>query len=98
MSPQEQNKIRNYLLRRIDYSDLKSIIDQNYRYVKNEFDPEYTFHSFNYALASVIVEDLHIHDHIDLDSEPIYNELVDYFYETLKDRTRKLYKYLTEFD
>jgi hypothetical protein len=28
----------------------------------------------------------------------LYNDLIDYFYETLKDRTRKLYKHLTEFD
>jgi hypothetical protein len=98
MNVQEQNKIRNYLLRRIDYSDLKIIINSNYRYAKNEFDPEYTFHSFNYAIASVIVEDLQIQDYINLEREPIYDELVNYFYETLKDRTKKLYKHLTEFD
>jgi hypothetical protein len=102
MSPQEQNKIRNYLLRRIDYSDLKSIIDQNYRYAKNEFDQDYSFHDFNYAIATVIVEDLQIMNHIDLNidvnNSGLYNDLIDYFYETLKDRTRKLYKHLTEFD
>ena len=102
MSPQEQNRIRNFLLRRIDYPTLESIIDQNYRYAKNEFDPDYTFHSFNYAIASVIVEDLQMLNHIDLNidvnNNGLYNDLIDYFYYTLKDRTRKLYKHLTEFD
>ena len=102
MSPQEQNRIRNYLLRRIDYPTLASIIDQNYRYAKSEFDPDYTFHSFNYAIATVIVEDLQIMNHIDLNidvnNSGLYNDLIDYFYETLKDRTKKLYKHLTEFD
>ena len=97
MSPQEQNKIRNYLLRRIDYSDLKSIIDQNYRYAKNEFDQDYSFHDFNRAIAVIIVEDLHIMDHIDLHLEQMYDKLVEYFSNLLKDRSRKLYKHLTEF-
>jgi hypothetical protein len=95
MSPQEQNKIRNYLLRRIDYSDLKSIIDQNYRYAKNEFDQDYSFYDFNHSIAVIIVEDLHIMDHIDLHIEHMYNDLIDYFYDTLKNRTRKLYDKLT---
>jgi hypothetical protein len=94
MGLQKQNKIRNYLLRRIDQPALMSIIDSNYRYVENEYEPHYTFHSLNYALASVIVEDLHIQDYIDLDSEQIYSELVDYFYNLLEDRTRKLYNKL----
>ena len=98
MSPQEQNKIRNYLLRRIDYSDLMSIIDQNYRYAENEFDQDYSFHDFNYGIATIIVEDLHIMDHIDLHLEQVYDKLVEYFSSLLKDRSRKLYKYLTEFD
>jgi hypothetical protein len=99
MSPQEQNKIRNYLLRRIDYSDLMSIIDQNYRYAENEFDQDYSFHDFNYGIATIIVEDLHIMDHIDLNidvnNSGLYDDLIDYFYYTLKDRTRKLYDKLT---
>ena len=102
MIPQEKNRIRNFLLRRIDYPTLESIIDQNYRYAKNEFDPDYTFHDFNYAIATVIVEDLQIMNHIDLNidvnNNGLYNDLIDYFYETLKDRTRKLYKYLTKID
>ena len=102
MGLQKQNKIRNYLLRRIDQPTLESIIVQNYRYAKNEFDSDYTFHDFNYAIATVIVEDLQIMNHIDLNidvnNSGLYNDLIDYFYETLKDRTRKLYKHLTEFD
>lgn len=87
MSPQEQNKIKNYLLRRVDYPTLESIIEQNYRYVENEFDPDYDFHNFNYGLAVIIVEDLHIMDYIDLHSEQTYDKLVEYFYNLLKDRT-----------
>jgi hypothetical protein len=98
MSPKEKNKTRNYLLRRIDYSDLKSIIDQNYRYAKNEFDQDYSFHDFNRAIAVIIVEDLHIMDHIDLELEQMYDKLVEYFSNLLEDRSRKLYKHLTEFD
>jgi len=98
MSPQEQNKIKNYLLRRVDYPTLESIIDENYRYVENEFDPDYDFHNFNYGLAVIIVEDLHIMDYIDLHNEQTYDKLVEYFSNLLKDRSRKLYKYLTEFD
>jgi hypothetical protein len=96
MSPQEQNKIRNYLLRRIDYSDLKSIIDQNYRYAKNEFDQDYSFYDFNHSIAVIIVEDLHIMDHIDLHIEQMYDKLVEYFYILLEKRTRKLYDKLTK--
>jgi hypothetical protein len=95
MNPQEKNRIRNYLIRRVDYPTLMSIIDQNYRYVENEFDPDYDFHNFNYGLATIIVEDLHIMDHIDLHIEHMYNDLIDYFYDTLKNRTRKLYDKLT---
>ena len=55
-----------------------------------------------YAIATVIVEDLQIMNHIDLNidvnNSGLYNDLIDYFYETLKDRTKKLYKHLTEFD
>jgi len=98
MSPQEQSNIKNYLLRRIDYSDLKSIIDQNYRYAKNEFDQDYSFYDFNHSIAVIIVEDLHIMDHIDLHLEQMYDKLVEYFSNLLKDRSRKLYKHLTEFD
>jgi hypothetical protein len=95
MNPQEKNRIRNFLIRRVDYPTLESIIDQNYRYVENEFDPDYDFHNFNYGLATIIVEDLHIMDHIDLHIEHMYNDLIDYFYDTLKNRTRKLYDKLT---
>jgi len=95
MNSQEKNRIRNYLIRRVDYPTLMSIIDQNYRYVENEFDPDYDFHNFNYGLATIIVEDLHIMDHIDLHIEHMYNDLIDYFYYTLKNRTRKLYDKLT---
>ena len=91
MNPQKKHKIRNYLLRRVDYPTLMSIIDQNYKYAENEFDTDYDFHDFNYGLATIIVEDLHIMNHIDLHIEHIYEELVEYFYETLKNRTRKLY-------
>lgn len=98
MNQQKQNKIRNYIIRRVDYPTLNSIIDQNFRYVKNEFDSDYTFHDFNYGLAAIIAEDLSILGHIDFNEEPIYNDLVDYFYNTLEDRSRKLYKHLTEFD
>jgi hypothetical protein len=91
MNLQEKYKIRNYLLRRVDYPTLMSIIDQNYKYAENEFDTDYDFHDFNYGIATIIVEDLHIMDHIDLHIEHIYEELVEYFYETLKNRTRKLY-------
>jgi hypothetical protein len=98
MSPKEKNKTRNYLLRRIDYSDLKSIIDQNYRYAKNEFDQDYSFYHFNHSIAVIIVEDLHIMDHIDLHLEQMYDKLVEYFSNLLEDRSRKLYKHLTEFD
>jgi hypothetical protein len=97
MSPQEQSNIKNYLFRRIDNATLESIIDENYRYVENEFDSDYDFHSFNYGLATIIVEDLHILDHIDLHIEHMYNELIDYFYDTLKNRTRKLYDKLTNY-
>jgi hypothetical protein len=68
-----------------------SIIDQNYRYAENEFDTDYDFHDFNYGIATLIVEDLFIMNHIDLHIERMYEELVEYFYETLKNRTRKLY-------
>jgi hypothetical protein len=34
-------------------------------------------------------------DHIDLHIEHMYNDLIDYFYDTLKNRTRKLYDKLT---
>jgi hypothetical protein len=95
MSPQEQNKIKNYLLRRVDYPTLESIIEQNYRYVENEFDPDYDFHNFNYGLAVIIVEDLHIMDYIDLHNEQTYDKLVEYFSNLLKNRTRKLYDKLT---
>jgi hypothetical protein len=98
MNLQKQNKIKNYLMRRIHYSDLKSIMDQNYRYAENEFDSEYTFHDFNYGIATLIVEDLSILGHLDFDKEPIYNELVDYFYETLKYHNKKLYDKLTNKD
>ena len=98
MSPQEKNRIRNFLLRRIDYPTLESIIDQNYRYAKNEFEPDYTFHDFNYGLATLIVEDLQIMNHIDLNNIGLYNDLIDYFYDTLKNRSKKLYKHLTKFD
>jgi hypothetical protein len=91
MNLQEKYKIRNYLLRRVDYPTLMSIIDQNYKYTENEFDTDYDFHDFNYGLATLIVEDLFIMNHIDLHIEHIYEELVEYFYETLKNRTRKLY-------
>jgi hypothetical protein len=94
VNSQEKNRIRNYLIRRVDYPTLMSIIDQNYRYVENEFDPDYDFHNFNYGLATIIVEDLHIMDHIDLHIEHMYNDLIDYFYDTLKNRTRKLYNKL----
>jgi hypothetical protein len=95
MSPQEQSNIKNYLFRRIDNTKLESIIDENYRYVENEFDPDYDFHSFNYGLATIIVEDLHILDFIDLHIEKTYDKLVEYFYIILEDRTRKLYDKLT---
>jgi hypothetical protein len=98
MNPQEQNKIRNYLLRRIDQPTLESIINQNYRYAKNEFDQDYSFYDFNRAIAVIIVEDLHIMDHIDLHIEQMYDKLVEYFSNLLEDRSRKLYKHLTEFD
>jgi len=102
MIPQEKNRIRNFLLRRIDYQTLESIIDQNYRYAKNEFEPDYTFHDFNYGISTLIVEDLQIMNHIDLNIDTnnsgLYNDLIDYFYDTLKNRSRKLYKHLTEFD
>jgi len=95
MSPQEQNKISNYLLRRVDYPTLMSIIEQNYRFAENEFDQDYSFHNFNRAIAVIIVEDLHIMDHIDLHIEQMYDKLVEYFSNLLKDRTRKLYNRLT---
>ena len=91
MNPQEKYKIRNYLLRRVDYPTLMSIIDQNYRYAENEFDKDYDFHDFNYGIATLIVEDLFIMNHIDLHIERMYEELVVYFYETLKNHNRKLY-------
>jgi len=97
MNLQEQNKIRNYLLRRIDQPTLESIINQNYRYAKNEFDQDYSFYDFNRAIAAIIVEDLHLLGHIE-NIKQMYNELVEYFSNLLKDRSRKLYKYLTEFD
>jgi|LakMenEpi03Aug12_release.lakeMendotaPanAssembly.Ray.scaffolds.fasta_scaffold3463584_1 hypothetical protein len=91
MNLQEKYKIRNYLLRRVDYPTLMSIIDQNYRYAENEFDTDYDFHDFNYGIATLIVEDLFIMNHIDLHIERMYEELVEYFYETLKNHNRKLY-------
>jgi hypothetical protein len=98
MNLQEKYKIRNYLLRRVDYPTLMSIIDQNYRYAENEFDTDYDFHDFNYGIATLIVEDLLIMNHIDLNNSDLYNDIIDYFYDTLKDKSRKLYKYLTEFE
>jgi len=98
MNLQEQNKIRNYLLRRIDQPTLESIIDSNYEFAENEFDQDYSFYDFNHAIAVIIVEDLHIMDHIDLHIEQMYDKLVEYFSNLLKDRSRKLYKHLTEFD
>jgi hypothetical protein len=98
MNIQKQNRIRNFLIRRVDYPTLMSIIDQNYRYAKNEFDQNYDFHDFNYGIATLIVEDLLIMNHIDLNNSDLYNDIIDYFYDTLKDRSRKLYKYLTEFE
>lgn len=95
MNLQKQNKITNYLLRRVDHPTLMSIIDSNYDFAEREFDPDYEFYDFNYGIASVIVEDLQIMNHIDLHNEPIYNELVNYFYILLKDRSRKLYDKLT---
>ena len=91
MNLQKKYKIRNYLLRRVDYPTLMSIIDQNYKYAENEFDTDYDFHDFNYGIATLIVEDLFIMNHIDLHIEHMYEELVEYFYETLKNHNRKLY-------
>jgi hypothetical protein len=98
MNLQEQNKIRNYLLRRIDQPTLESIIDSNYEFAENELDQDYGFYDFNRTIAVRIVEDLHIMDHIDLHIEQMYDKLVEYFSNLLKDRSRKLYKHLTEFD
>jgi hypothetical protein len=95
MNLQEQNKIRNYLIRRVDYPTLESIIDQNFRYAENEFDQDDSFYNFNNSIAAIIVEDLHIMDYIDLHIEQMYDKLVEYFSILLKDRTRKLYNRLT---
>ena len=95
MNLQEQNKIRNYLLRRIDQPTLESIIDSNYEFAENVFKPDYNFHNFNRSIAIIIVEELHTLDYIDLNSEQIYDKLVEYFSNLLKGHTRKLYNRLT---
>ena len=97
MNQQEQNKIRNYLFRRIDPETLKTIIETNFDFAKREWEPDFEFHNFHYGIATIIVDDLHNYDYIDLNQDlEIYNRLINYFYIVLEKKSRKLFDKLND--
>jgi hypothetical protein len=97
-SVEEDNKIRNYLLRRIDPETLETIIDNNYKFAENEEDIEiFSFNDFHFGVINLIVEDLHNYGYIDFtESRSIYNDLGHYLSELLLERTRELYIRLSQ--
>lgn len=96
-SVEENNKVRNYLFRRIDPDTLKTIIDTNYKFAEEEYEPYYTFNDFHFGVINIIVEDLHNYGYIDFhEHKELYNELRHYLSELLLERTKELYDRLSQ--
>jgi hypothetical protein len=96
-SVKENNKVRNYLLRRIDPDTLETIIDTNYKFAEEEYDETFTFNDFHFGIINIIVEDLHNYGYIDFnEAKSIYNDLRHYFSELLLERTREFYDRLSQ--
>jgi hypothetical protein len=96
-SVKENNKVRNYLLRRIDPDTLETIIDTNYKFAEEEYDETFTFNDFHFGIINIIVEDLHNYGYIDFnEAKSIYNDLRHYFSELLLEKTRELYDKLSQ--
>lgn len=96
-SVEEDNKVRNYLFRRIDPETLENIIETNYKFVEEEYDETFSFNDFHFGVIHLIVEDLHNYGYIDFnEAKSIYNELRHYLSELLLERTRELYDRLSQ--
>jgi hypothetical protein len=96
-SVEENNKVRNYLFRRIDPDTLKTIIDTNYKFAEEEYDETFTFNGFHFGVINIIVEDLHNYGYIDFhEHKELYNELRHYLSELLLERTKELYDRLSQ--
>jgi hypothetical protein len=94
---EENNKVKNYLFRRIDPDTLETIIDTNYKFAEKEYDETFSLNDFHYGVINIILEDLHNYDYIDFhEYKGLYNELRNYLSEVLLERTRKLYNGLSQ--
>jgi len=84
------NKIRNYLFRRITMSEFNKIVDSNYDFAEKEYDPGYTLDDFHSGVVNIIIEDLHNFDYVDVNEfSELYYGLRNYLGKLLKERSRK---------
>ena len=92
------NKIKNYLLRRVPKDTFENILLDNIEFAKNEFDPDYSIYDFHNGFVNIILEDLVNYGYIDVfDIEDInkremtYNDLHQFLYDLLFETSEKVY-------